>query len=124
MFFEWEMYPYFSLNTLVIGTEDGHVHLYAYAIFPVAKLDLNQHGTGRVSDILFFINFASIVINEHKACSSVNLQSGKVLSAYLSGDLQLLSLVVSCTKEDGMSQEVHLISVIYDLIYNFMLNSS
>ena len=34
---------------MIVGTEDGNVFLYAYGVFPVGMIDLNQHGVGKVS---------------------------------------------------------------------------
>ena len=33
---------------MIVGTEDGNVFLYAYGVFPVGMIDLNQHGVGKV----------------------------------------------------------------------------
>ena len=39
---------FFSVNILVLGTEDGHLHMYAYGLFPMGTVDLNDHGAGKV----------------------------------------------------------------------------
>ncbi len=38
----------FSLNLLLVGTDDGNVFMYAYGVFPTGMIDLNQHGAGMV----------------------------------------------------------------------------